>query len=124
MNKAPQNLEELRLKKLLLKQEIKFQESELKRQNQYLSQNKLKLIWKEISPFSKNDSSLGIAADLILPGILGALGLNKISGNRILISLAQVLIGKLAESGLGKIFKKKKQDQPATVETSNEESNV
>lgn len=124
MIKSPQNLEELRLKKLLLKQEIKFQEAELKRQNQYLSNNKLKVIWKEISPFSKNENGLGLAADLIVPGLLGALGLNKVSGNRILISLAQVLISKLAESGLGKIFRKKDKTKTEVIETSIEESNV
>jgi hypothetical protein len=64
-----------------------------------------------------------LAADLIIPGLLGALGLNKVSGSRILISLAQVLIGKIAESGLGKIFKKKDSSKQETSEI-NEESNV
>lgn len=123
MSKSIQNLEDLRLRKMLLKQELKFKEEELKRQNLYFTQNKFKVIWSEISPFSGKDSGFGLAADLIIPGLLGALGLNKVSGSRILISLAQVLIGKITESGLGKIFKKKDSSKEETSEI-NEESNV
>jgi hypothetical protein len=123
MSKSLQNLEDLRIRKMLLKQELKFKEEEFKRQNFYFSQNKLKIIWSEISPFSKKDSTLGLAADLIIPGLLGALGINKVSGSRILISLAQVLIGKISESGLGKMFKKKDKSKQETADI-NEESDV
>lgn len=126
MIKQPNNLEELRFKKLLLKQELKFKELEIKRQNTYLSQNKFKIFWKEFSPFtgSKSESKLGLVADLLIPGLLGALGINKVSGNRILVSLAQVLIAKLAGSGISKIFKKKSSTEAEVDKISNEESDV
>lgn len=123
MSKSLKNLEELKMKKMLLKQELHFREAELKKMNRYFAENKFKIIWNEISPFSSPNNDFNLLGDIVLPGLLGALGITQVSSNSTLLEIVQTVLDKIKESRFGKIFSKKQKSENEEISIS-EESNV